>query len=92
MRSQRQVFEGVFDAVLSVATLRTFKPLPAVYQLVLDRFGGAPGDVTFVSSNRWDVAGAKAFGFQTVWVNRSAAPDEYPGLAAGRVVRDLTVL
>ena len=32
----------------------------------------------FVSSNRWDIAGAAAFGFKPVWVNRLGLPDEYP--------------
>ena len=60
-----------------------------VYQLVLDRFGGMPADVSFQSSNRWDIAGAKAFGFRCVWMNRTGAPDEYPELPPDRVVRDL---
>jgi 2-haloacid dehalogenase len=84
--------EGVFDAVLSVASVNTFKPMPVVYQLVLDRFGCAAADVSFQSSNRWDIAGAKAFGFKTVWVNRSGAADEYPHLPADRTVKDLRAL
>ena len=43
------------DAVLSVDTLKMFKPRPEVYALVTDHFKCRPGDVTFVSSNRWDV-------------------------------------
>jgi 2-haloacid dehalogenase len=81
--------DGLFDAVLSVAAVATFKPQPAVYQLVLDCFGCAPADVTFQSSNRWDVAAAKAFGFRTNWINRSGAPDEYPTLPADRILTDL---
>jgi 2-haloacid dehalogenase len=45
--------------------------------------------VIFVSSNRWDVAGAAAFGFSAVWVNRFGLPEEYPGLEPAAVVRDL---
>ena len=84
--------EGVFDAVLSVEAAGIFKPSMKVYQLVIDRFGGAPAGVSFQSSNRWDIAAAKAFGFRCVWVNRTSAPDEYPELAPDRVVRDLTAL
>jgi 2-haloacid dehalogenase len=80
---------GAFDAVLSIQPAGIFKPAMRVYQLVLDTFGGQPGDVTFLSSNRWDVAGAHVFGFRTVWVNRAGAPDEYPDMPAGRVVRNL---
>ena len=83
---------GLFDAVLSVRDAGIFKPAPAVYRLVLDRFGIASADVSFQSSNRWDIAGAAAFGFHTVWINRTNAPDEYPDLPAGRTVRDLTAL
>jgi len=65
------------DAVLSVDALRIYKPRPEVYALVTERFACKPGDVVFVSSNRWDVMGAAAFGFRAVWVNRAALPEEY---------------
>jgi 2-haloacid dehalogenase len=79
----------LFDAVLSVAAAGIFKPAPPVYRLATERFGCAPRDISFQSSNRWDIAGAKAFGFNCVWVNRTAAPNEYPGLAPDRIVHDL---
>ncbi len=81
--------ENLFDAVLSVTAAGIFKPAPAVYRLATERFGCAPADISFQSSNRWDIAGAKAFGFHCVWINRTGAPDEYPGLRPDRVVRDL---
>jgi 2-haloacid dehalogenase len=49
-------------------------------------------DLVFVSSNRWDIAGAAAFGFTSVWVNRLGLPDEYPGLVPVAVATDLTAL
>jgi 2-haloacid dehalogenase len=84
--------ENLFDAVLSVTAAGVFKPAPPVYRLATERFGCAPDDISFQSSNRWDIAGAKAFGFHTVWVNRTAAPDEYPGLEPDRILRDLRAL
>lgn len=80
------------DAVLSVDAIRIYKPRAEVYRLVTDAFSLAPADVTFVSSNRWDVMGATAFGFRCVWVNRANLPDEYPELAPVAVVRDLASL
>jgi len=80
------------DAVLSVDTIRIYKPQPAVYAMVTDAFKVAPAEIAFVSSNRWDVMGATAFGFQCVWVNRANLPDEYPEFAPARVVRDLASL
>jgi 2-haloacid dehalogenase len=84
--------DGMFEAVISVVSAGIFKPSPKVYQLITARFGGTPDEVSFQSSNRWDIAGAKACGFRCVWVNRLGAPDEYPDLPPDRVVRDLSAL
>lgn len=80
------------DAVLSVDALKMFKPRPEVYALVTDRFKCTPGNVTFVSSNRWDVMGAVAFGFSALWINRARMPDEYREFAPEQILRDLTAL
>jgi 2-haloacid dehalogenase len=84
--------DGMFDAVISVVSAGIFKPSARVYQLIIGRFGGTPAEVSFQSSNRWDIAGARAFGFHCVWVNRTGAPDEYPDLPPNRTVRDLRAL
>ena len=83
---------GELDAVLSVDAIRLYKPTAQVYALVTDAFALRPADVAFVSSNRWDVMGATAFGFRCVWVNRANLPDEYPEFAPVTVVRDLASL
>jgi 2-haloacid dehalogenase len=80
------------DTVLSVDTVKMFKPRPEVYALVTREFSCQPADVTFVSSNRWDAFGASAFGFRTVWINRAQAPDEYPDFPPAAVVSDLVGL
>ena len=84
--------DGMFDAVLSVQAAGLFKPAMKVYQLSTDRFACKPGEISFQSSNRWDIAGAQVFGYATVWVNRGGAPDEYPDMPAGRTVHDLRPL
>ncbi|MBL8514354.1 MAG: haloacid dehalogenase type II [Betaproteobacteria bacterium] len=68
-----------FDAVLSVEDVGVFKPDPRVYQLAVDRLGVDKASIGFVSSNGWDAAGAKAFGFTVFWVNRARAPKEELG-------------
>lgn len=83
---------GLLDAVISVDTVRLYKPRPEVYALVTGRFGIAAESVVFVSSNRWDVMGAASFGFRPVWINRARGPDEYPDHAPVRVVADLSAL
>jgi 2-haloacid dehalogenase len=80
------------DAILSVDTVRMYKPRPEVYALVTDRFGIKPEAVVFVSSNRWDIMGAASFGFRPVWVNRSQLPQEYAHQPPAHTVRDLSAL
>ena len=83
---------GYFDALLSVDTPRMFKPRQEVCSLVTDRFSCEARSVVFVSSNRWDIMGAKTFGFRCVWINRAKLPDEYPNQPADRTISDLKSL
>jgi 2-haloacid dehalogenase len=84
--------DGNLDAVLSVDAIKMFKPRPEVYRMATDKFGVSPADIVFVSSNRWDVMGARAVGFKAVWVNRANLPDEYQDVAPLHVIRDLAAL
>ncbi|MGA2257741.1 MAG: haloacid dehalogenase type II [Thermoguttaceae bacterium] len=79
--------EDRFQHVLSVDELRTYKPSPMVYRLAEDRLGLPREQIGFVSSNGWDVAGAKAFGFQAYWLNRNNMPAEVLGVEPDRIVR-----
>jgi 2-haloacid dehalogenase len=72
--------QGLFRHVLSVDAVRTYKPSPRVYELGTRAFGVPAADILFVSSNAWDVAGARAFGYQVCWCNRSRAPMENLGV------------
>jgi 2-haloacid dehalogenase len=83
---------GDLDAVLSVDVLKMFKPRPEVYALVTGHFKCRPSDVTFVSSNRWDVMASVSVGFRGLWVNRSKMPDEYPDFAPQHILSDLNGL
>ncbi len=80
------------DRLLSVDDAGVFKTSPKVYQLVTLAFGVRNEDVTLVSSNRWDIAGAVSYGFRGVWVNRAGMPDEYERYAPTHVVRDLSAV
>jgi 2-haloacid dehalogenase len=78
-----------FTAVLSADAVRTYKPAPAVYALGPQALGIPAAELLFVSSNAWDVAGARAFGYQAAWCNRTGAPEEELGLRADYVVTRL---
>lgn len=80
------------DFVLSVDSIRVYKPRPEVYALVPAAMQVEPGKVVFVSSNRWDVMGAASFGFRPAWINRTNLPDEYADRPPALVLRDLTAL
>jgi 2-haloacid dehalogenase len=62
--------DRVLDATISVDSTHTFKPSPDAYDLIESRLGVSPADVLFVSSNPWDVCGAKAFGLNVAWIER----------------------
>ena len=82
-------FDQTFRHVLSVDAVEAYKPSPAVYELGTRAFGLPAGDILFVSSNAWDVAGAKSFGYRTCWCNRLGAPMEKLGAATDIEVRSL---
>jgi 2-haloacid dehalogenase len=81
---------GLLDHVLSVDAVRAFKPPLRVYDLALNALHASPGEIGFVSSNRWDVAGAANAGLKPIWVNRAGNPDEYLELAPLAVIRGLS--
>jgi len=83
---------GDLDAVLSVDVLKMFKPRPEVYALVTDRFQCRPGDVTFVSSNRWDIMASVSVGFRGLWINRAGMPDEYADYPPAQTLSSLAAL
>jgi 2-haloacid dehalogenase len=85
-------FAPSLDAVLSVDTVRRFKPHPDVYGLVLDHFGVTAERVAFVSSNGWDATGAAEFGFRATWCNRGGLPAETFGAPPIRTIATLAAL
>ncbi len=61
------------DATISVDGARKFKPHPDCYALVEKVLGFKNDEVMFVSSNSFDVAGAKHFGFKVAWIQRGGS-------------------
>jgi 2-haloacid dehalogenase len=82
-----------FEHVISAETAQVFKPSPRFYRLGPETLGlDAPWQLGFVSSNAWDVAGAKAYGFWTCWVKRREAPAEALDLSPDLEVGNLRQL
>jgi 2-haloacid dehalogenase len=63
--------ESYFATIISVDRVKTYKPSPRVYALGPEILHVPPEEILFVSSNSWDAAGAKAYGYQVCWCNRS---------------------
>ena len=79
----------LFDALISTDANHTYKPDPRAYQLGVDYLGFAKQDIVFAAFGGWDAAGAKSFGYPTVWVNRFNQPAEELGVRPDRTARDL---
>ena len=76
-----------FAEIISVDQVKTYKPSPRVYALAARVLNIPHEEILFVSSNSWDAAGAKAFGYKVCWCNRSQGNMEELGISV-----DLTVL
>ena len=84
--------QGIFEAVLSVESVGIYKPDPRVYQMAVDELALPREQILFLSSNGWDVSGAKSFGFQTFWINRAGAPVERLGNEPDAILENLAEL
>ncbi|MFZ0476528.1 MAG: haloacid dehalogenase type II, partial [Halobacillus sp.] len=58
------------DEVISADEIKQYKPTPAAYNHALERLDVKREEILFMSSNPWDITGAKSFGFNTAWINR----------------------
>ncbi|OHC83756.1 MAG: haloacid dehalogenase, type II [Rhodospirillales bacterium RIFCSPLOWO2_12_FULL_67_15] len=82
----------LLDHVLSVHSLKIYKPDPRVYRLATKTLKLNPAAICFVSSNAWDAWAGARFGLRSVWINRTGAPPEnLPGkiAAEARVLADV---
>jgi 2-haloacid dehalogenase len=90
--AERADLTSLFDALLSTDAKHTYKPDPRAYRLGVDRLHFDKRDIVFAAFGGWDAAGAKSFGYPTVWVNRFNQPLEELGVQPDRIVTDLNGL
>lgn len=81
-----------FHATLSVNAIGAFKPHPGVYRLPLREFGIDPGECLMVSSNSFDVMGARSCGLRGAYVDRYSLPYEETPFTPDLTVRDFAEL
>lgn len=74
------------DDVLSVTASGTYKPAPAAYDIGTQFATSSRSETLFVSSNWWDVIGARDYGFRTGLITRHGkfwpASEQRPELSA----------
>ncbi|TFE00772.1 haloacid dehalogenase type II [Jeotgalibacillus sp. R-1-5s-1] len=80
----------LFTDVISADEIKQYKPSPAAYLHALQKAGVKREEVLFMSSNGWDISGAKSFGFNTAWINRNGLPVEELQLEPDAEYRDLS--
>lgn len=80
------------DHIFSADTIKTYKPSPQVYQLAEAGLPWPKAQIAFISSNTWDVSGAKSFGFQVVSLNRSNSNQENLGYPPDQLINNLEAL
>lgn len=71
---QRTGLRRYFTWVISANLVKRYKPAPEVYALAPQHMRLKKAQLLFVSSNAFDVVGAKNFGFKVCWINRTGAP------------------
>jgi 2-haloacid dehalogenase len=77
------------DAILSADDVKLYKPHPASYTHVLEKLQLKREDILFISSNPWDIAGAKSFGFHTAWVTRGKKTMDELNQSPDWIIQDL---
>jgi 2-haloacid dehalogenase len=78
------------DGIVSVDDVKTFKPDPRVYFYLCQRLGSSINDTWVVSSNPFDVIGAKSIGLKVAWIKRQAdLPFDPWGFRPDLIARDL---
>ena len=84
-------FDRHLEAVISVDAKKAYKPDPRAYELIQERLGVRPEEVVFVSSNGFDVAGAKNFGFKVARIERVTPATLRAELASGAPIGPATM-
>jgi 2-haloacid dehalogenase len=74
-RSTHDILSGIFpkDKIVTVDDVKSYKPSRASYTHMLktaDKLD-CPHEVILVSSNPFDICGARSMGMRAAWINRS---------------------
>ncbi len=74
----------LFDGILSVDSVRKFKPAAGVYEMAAQELAEEPASLWLIAAHNWDTTGAVAAGWKAAFVAR-------PGMVTGALDREPTV-
>lgn len=83
------LFPGKGRDFVSTDENHSYKPEPRAYQLGLKHLHLPKEEIVFAAFGGWDAAGAKSFGYPTVWINRFQQPTEELSIRPDRTTSDL---
>ena len=63
--------KNLFDDLFSIEEVKVYKPDPRVYEMPIKKYNVNADEITFLSSNTWDVSGGGNYGYNSIWVNRN---------------------
>ncbi|WP_158630066.1 haloacid dehalogenase type II [Cohnella sp. AR92] len=81
-----------FLYIVSSDEVSNYKPSMTVYELARSKLSLNKDEILFVSSNAWDAAAAKIYGFKVCWLNRRNAVFEELDGKPDHEVKDLSEL
>ena len=81
-----------FEPHLTTDRVQAYKPSPRAYQMGPDAFRLDKQEIAFAAFGGWDAAGAKWFGYPTVWVNRAGVPAEELAAQPDVIAKDFSRL
>jgi 2-haloacid dehalogenase len=75
--------------VFTTEEVEAYKPDPRPYRHVCESLGIEPPQAVLVAAHAWDVAGAKATGYEAIWIDRTERCWPLPGDEPDRRAHDL---
>jgi 2-haloacid dehalogenase len=81
-----------FEPHLTTDRVRAYKPSQRAYQMGPDALHLQKREIAFAAFGAWDAAGAKWFGYPTVWVNRGGAQVEELNAQPNAIAADMNGL
>lgn len=82
--------QSSIDLIISADEIKQYKPTPAAYNYAQEQLDMKREEILFMSSNPWDIIGAKSFGFRTAWINRKELVSEELDIQPDSIYDDLS--